>query len=252
MKEIALKPESILIQDADTASQVRRVVETLEEDIAFGYMHPRERLVEDELLERFGLKRHVVRQVLAELEQIGLVERKKNFGAVVKSYSVKEVVDLYIVRDILETNCARQIKFPVPAEKMEQLEVIQKKHDTAVMESNLHVAFRMNLAFHKALFALSDNPALTELIELAAQRTHVIRSLIIVVPQILEQSRQDHHHIINALKTGDQDRLVELCRSHLLPSRDAYIEQHRRLEYSTERAEASTQSENPSKNNNNN
>ncbi len=244
MKEIALKPKSTLIQDTDTASQVRRVVETLEEDIAFGYMHPRERLIEDELLERFGLKRHVVRQVLAELEQIGLVERKKNFGALVKSYSVKEVVDLYIVRDILETNCARQIKLPVPAEKMEQLELIQKKHDAAVMESNLQVAFRMNLAFHKALFSLSDNPVLTELIELTAQRTHIVRSLTIVVPQILEQSRQDHRQMINALRTGDQDRLVELCRAHLLPSRDAYIAQHRRLEYSSERTGAITQSEN--------
>ncbi len=244
MKEIALKPKSTLIQDTDTASQVRRVVETLEEDIAFGYMHPRERLIEDELLERFGLKRHVVRQVLAELEQIGLVERKKNFGALVKSYSVKEVVDLYIVRDILETNCARQIKLPVPAEKMEQLELIQKKHDAAVMESNLQVAFRMNLAFHKALFSLSDNPVLTELIELTAQRTHIVRSLTIVVPQILEQSRQDHRQMINALLTGDQDRLVELCRAHLLPSRDAYIAQHRRLEYSSERTGAITQSEN--------
>ncbi|NDP60198.1 MAG: GntR family transcriptional regulator [Oxalobacteraceae bacterium] len=231
-----LKPESLLIQDSDTASQVRKAVETLEEDIAFGYMHPRERLVEDELLERFGLKRHVVRQVLAELEQMGLVERKKNVGALVKSYTVKEVVDLYIVRDILETNCARQITLPVPPEKLAALEDIQRQHDAAVIASNLHVAFRMNLAFHKALFALSDNSALTELIELAAQRTHVIRSLTIVVPQILEQARQDHHQMIDALRTGNQDRLVELCRSHLLPSRDAYIEQHRRLAYSDERA----------------
>jgi DNA-binding GntR family transcriptional regulator len=246
MKNIP-KPESILIQDIDTESQVRRTVEILEEDIAFGYMHPRERLVEDELLVRFGLKRHVVRQVLAELEKIGLVERKKNFGALVKSYSVKEVVDLYIVREILETNCARQIRLPVPAEKMEKLESIQKQHDTAVMESNLQVAFRMNLAFHKTLFSLSDNQALTELIELAAQRTHVVRSLTIVVPQILEQSRQEHHQMINALRTGDQDRLVELCRGHLLPSRDAYIAQHRRLEYSTERTGAITQSDSSSK-----
>jgi DNA-binding GntR family transcriptional regulator len=46
--------------DVDNDAQVRMAVETLEEDIAFGYMHPRERLVEDELRARFGLKRHVV------------------------------------------------------------------------------------------------------------------------------------------------------------------------------------------------
>ncbi|WP_416172256.1 GntR family transcriptional regulator [Actimicrobium sp. CCC2.4] len=140
------------------------------------------------------------------------------------------------MRDILETNCARQITLPVPPEKLAALEDIQRQHDAAVIDGNLHVAFRMNLAFHKTLFALSDNSILTELIALAAQRTHVIRSLTIVIPQILEQARQDHHQMIDALRTGNQDRLVELCRGHLLPSRDAYIEQHRRLAYSDERA----------------
>src|SRR5674476_52697 len=91
-----LEPESNMALEVDNESQVRKTVEALEEDIVFGYMHPRERLVEDELRARFCLKRHVVRQVLAELEQMGLVERKKNIGALVKSYSVKEVIDLYV------------------------------------------------------------------------------------------------------------------------------------------------------------
>lgn len=216
----------------DNEAQVRMAVETLEEDIAFGYMHPRERLVEDELRARFGLKRHIVRQVLAELEQMGLVERKKNIGALVKSYSVKEVIDLYIVRDILETSCALQIALPVAPEKLAELDAIQQRHDDAVQSANLHVAFRMNIAFHKAFFALSDNAALTEMIELVTQRAHVIRSLSMVVPQYLEKARNDHHQMIAALRDGDRERLVALCRDHLLPSRDAYIEKYRRSAHS--------------------
>jgi DNA-binding GntR family transcriptional regulator len=222
--------------DVDNDAQVRMAVETLEEDIAFGYMHPRERLVEDELRARFGLKRHVVRQVLAELEQMGLVERKKNIGALVKSYSVKEVIDLYAVRDILETSCARSIALPVAPEKLDELDAIQQRHDDAVRDSNLHVAFRMNIAFHKAFFALSDNAALTEMIELAAQRAHVIRSLSMVVPQYLEKARRDHREMIDALRHCDQERLVALCRDHLLPSKNAYIEQQQRMAHLSERA----------------
>lgn len=222
--------------DVDNDAQVRMAVETLEEDIAFGYMHPRERLVEDELRARFGLKRHVVRQVLAELEQMGLVERKKNIGALVKSYSVKEVIDLYAVRDILEISCARSIVLPVAPEKLDELDAIQQRHDDAVRDSNLHVAFRMNIAFHKAFFGLSDNAVLTEMIELAAQRAHVIRSLSMVVPQYLEKARRDHREMIDALRHCDQERLVALCRDHLLPSRNAYIEQQQRLAHLSERA----------------
>ena len=216
------------MRDRDIEPMVRQVVEALEEDIVFGYLHPRERLVEDELRARFNLKRHVVRQVLQELEQMGLIERKKNIGALVKSYSVKEVIDLYTVRDILETNCARQIPLPVAPEKLNELVALQKQHDAAVAESNLRSGFRANIAFHKALFALSENTMLTEMIEVAAQRAHTIRSLSMIFPHYLEKARQDHWAIIEALREGDQERLVALCRDHLLPSRDAYIEQYRR------------------------
>ena len=228
LNESAVPAKLQPMRDRDIEPLVRQVVEALEEDIVFGYLHPRERLVEDELRARFNLKRHVVRQVLQELEQMGLIERKKNIGALVKSYSVKEVIDLYTARDILETNCARQIAFPVVPEKLDALVAIQKQHDAAVSESDLRSAFRANIAFHKALFALSDNAALTEMIEFAAQRAHTIRSLSMIFPHFLEKARRDHWAMIEALREGDQERLVALCRDHLLPSRDAYIEQHRR------------------------
>jgi len=217
------------VRDRDIEPLVRQVVERLEEDIVFGCLHPRERLVEDDLRARFNLKRHVVRQVLQELEQMGLIERKKNIGALVKSYTVKEVIDLYTVREILETNCARQIPLPVAPEKLDELVAIQRQHDAAVAESYLRSAFRTNIAFHKALFALSDNAALTEMIEVAAQRAHTIRSLSMIFPHFLEKARLDHWEMIAALRDCDQERLVVLCRDHLLPSRDAYIEQYRRL-----------------------
>jgi DNA-binding GntR family transcriptional regulator len=216
------------MRDRDIEPMVRQVVEALEEDIVFGYLHPRERLVEDELRTRFNLKRHVVRQVLQELEQMGLIERKKNIGALVKSYSIKEVIDLYTVRDILETNCARQIPLPVALEKLDELVALQKQHDAAVAASNLRSGFRANIAFHKALFALSENTVLTEMIEVAAQRAHTIRSLSMIFPHFLEKARLEHWAMIQALRDGDPERLVALCRDHLVPSRDAYIEQHRR------------------------
>jgi DNA-binding GntR family transcriptional regulator len=222
------------IRDRDIEPLVRQVVEALEEDIVFGYLHPRERLVEDDLRARFNLKRHVVRQVLQELEQMGLIERKKNIGALVKSYSVKEVIDLYTVRDILEANCARQIPLPVAPERLDELVAVQKQHDAAVAAANLRLAFRANIAFHKALFALSENTVLTEMIELAAQRAHTIRSLSMIFPHFLEKARLEHWAMIEALCEGDRERLVVLCRDHLIPSRDAYLDQHRRLAGSLE------------------
>ena len=53
----------------------KTVVSSLEEDIVLGRLHPRERLIEDELMRRFAAKRHVVRRALEDLQQMGVVER---------------------------------------------------------------------------------------------------------------------------------------------------------------------------------
>ena len=63
----------------------------LEEDIIFGRLQPRERLVEDVLIKRFGGKRHVVRQALAELERMGIVVREQNKGAVVRLFQTGRI-----------------------------------------------------------------------------------------------------------------------------------------------------------------
>lgn len=86
------------------------------------------------------------------------------------------------------------------------------------------------MAFHRALFALSDNEALTEAIREYARRTHAIRSASMVFPHDLEKARTEHHEMLKALAGNDQGRLVELCRAHLVPARDAYLDAyHRRV-----------------------
>ncbi|MCQ6258296.1 GntR family transcriptional regulator [Pseudomonas sp. Q11] len=217
------------LRNRDVDEIVLRAVATLEEDIVLGYLHPRERLIEDDLRERFDLKRHVVRQVLTELERKGLVERKKNFGAVVKFHTVAEVMNLYEVRDILESSAAQRIPLPLAPERLDTLVAIQRAHDGAVARTDLRAVFRANMAFHKALFAATENLELADVIEDFAQRTNAIRSSSTVIPEHLEQSRKEHWEIIEALRSGDRDALVALCRHHLTPARDHYIERYRML-----------------------
>lgn|GEM_PF-172475 len=223
-------PSNAAVRDRDIDTTVARVTDALEEEIVLGVLHPRERLVEDDLCERFVLKRHVARLVLAELEQRGLVERRKNVGALVKSYTAREVMELYSIREILETSAAQRIALPVPAEQLAELVEIQRVHDEAAKAGDLRAVFRANMAFHRALFALSDNHALTEAIREYERRTHAIRSASLIFPHYLEKARTEHHQMLDALARRDQERLIKLCREHLVPARDAYLEAyHRRV-----------------------
>ncbi|MFC7405736.1 GntR family transcriptional regulator [Georgenia alba] len=199
------------------------LLEQLEEEIVLGLRYPRERLVEDDLMRDFGAKRHVVRSALVELENRGLVERRPNVGAFVKAHTAKEVRDLYAVRELLETHCASLIQVPVSQDRVEELLEIQQQHDDAIAAEDLRAVVRANTAFHQALFALADNDVLVAAIRRHAQMAYPIRSVTVTSPEFLSRSRDEHWQMIRALQDGDTAGLAEVCRAHLLPSRDAYL-----------------------------
>ena len=95
-----------------TRNAVAEVVDSLETQIIFGFLLPRQRLYEDEFIYRYDTKRHVIRAALEELERRGIVERAPNRGATVKLYSREEVEALYVVRSILHEAAARLIRCP--------------------------------------------------------------------------------------------------------------------------------------------
>jgi len=203
-----------------------RITQALEEDIVLGGLHPRERLVEDDLMARFAAKRHVVRDALAALDRLGLVERRKNVGALVRSFDTKTVEELYQLRTLLETEAARQIPLPVAAPALEALVAIQCEHDAAVRKGDKRQVFRSNLAFHQALFALTGNEVLRQAIIEYARQTHPIRFSSLVSETHRERSRVEHWQLIEALRDGRREELVRLCGDHLAPSRDAYLAMH--------------------------
>ncbi|MWL89428.1 MULTISPECIES: GntR family transcriptional regulator [unclassified Cupriavidus] len=200
------------------------MVAALEEDIVFGRLHPRERLVEDDLMVRFNVKRHVVRDALAAMDRMGLIERRKNVGALVRSFSAQEVKELYEVRTMLETEAARRIDMERVPSRIEHLIAIQKQHDAAVAAGDARTVFRVNLAFHRELFGLCSNQTLQKAIAEFARQTHPIRFASLVSAEYRERAQKEHWQMIAALQKGDIDALVSLCAAHLLPSRDAYLQ----------------------------
>jgi DNA-binding GntR family transcriptional regulator len=56
-----------------SAARVKQVANVLEEEIVLGWLQPRERLIEEDIASRFKVKRHVVREAIAELERMGSI-----------------------------------------------------------------------------------------------------------------------------------------------------------------------------------
>lgn len=203
--------------------RVREIVNALEEQIVLGWLMPRERLLEERLAEEFSCKRHVVREALSELERIGLVERIPNRGAMVRLLRPEEVTQIYSIREVLETLAAEQIPLPASSDLIGTLTEIQERHSSAIESGDSRRAFRANLEFHETFFSACGNPYLAEIIRSAAQKVHGARFFTASSPEHLKKACDEHWAIIRALRDGDRQQLVRLCRDHIGPSRDAYL-----------------------------
>src|SRR3984957_14813758 len=199
------------------------IARSLEEDIVLGRRHPPERLIEQDLCDRFHTHRGDVRLALFELEKKGIIERIPNRGAIVRDLTPAEVTAIYAVREELEVMAVRILPFPVADGDLTRLDALQKQHSAAIDAGDMLGMFYANLHFHQALYGLCRNACLIDTIELLAQKCYGIRSYANAFPESL-----DRVAMIAALRSSPRGELIALTRAHLKPSPLAYIRAYER------------------------
>ncbi len=195
----------------------------LKEEIVFGIRHPRERLIESELVERFRTNRAAVREALARLELDGLVQRTLNRGAAVRDLMPAEVEKIYDVRIELETSAIDRIPLPVGAAAIDHLTAIQRAHTNAVDDLEPRKIFQANNEFHREMYRLCGNEHLVELIDIMANRVLLVRFHPYQRREFLTLVCDEHWRMIDALRNEDRAGLTELIKIHLPRAKDGYL-----------------------------
>src|SRR5579863_6409541 len=91
-RELPIRPKSL----------GEEIVDVLQREIIGGQFNPGQRLVERELIRRFGVSSIPVREALQELEDRGLVVKRHNCGCSVIQLTAKEAARICELRRVLE------------------------------------------------------------------------------------------------------------------------------------------------------
>lgn len=199
----------------DTLDQTQQLVGRLRSDLARGGYHPRERLVESELVSRYGFPRATVREALVQLATEGLVERSPNRGASVRSLTIDEGIELAEVRRELEALCARdaaQKATPAERERMRAaIDAMRFASDTG----DVHSYRQTSMAFHESIITFSRHEGARR--QLAAIRNHNLQRHFPVAFQSGQVSRSsdDHFAIGDAIISGEAEAASAAMRRHL-------------------------------------
>jgi DNA-binding GntR family transcriptional regulator len=212
-----------MTETASHAGKEAGIVRALEEDIIFGRLPPGTRLVEDALLARFPVTRHVIRQALVELERLGIVTRERNKGAAVRTLTPGEVRQIYEVRELLQRQAALTIPLPAAPDLIDRLRQIQADYEDQIARGHLRGVHECNDRFHLTLFGACGNDHLVSSIEHYMRLSLTIRAKTLADPAMLALSRGHHRMMIEMLKGRDSWALAQLCVDHLQPSKLDYL-----------------------------
>jgi DNA-binding FadR family transcriptional regulator len=220
-----------VVKKREVRSGFRAIADELAGTIYQGELKPGDRLpTEQELSERFGVSRVVIREALRYLEQQGLVFVKRGYGggnfvAMPNSRPVQETLmamlrtgqlsmqDLTEARSIYEPKVARLAALRINDQELAKVAEVIQRQETA-LETGQQEEF--NLRFHQLVAEATHNPALVMAMNSIVNiLLPEVRSL--ELDRLTQQSIVDYHRkIYAALKARDPDTAAELMARHIV------------------------------------
>jgi len=193
----------------------QRVYDHLRAEILSGRLGPGTELAEVALSEQLGVSRGPLREAIGRLASEGLVTVRPRRGAVVRSLSKQEFVELYQVREALEMLAVRLAVPRLGDEGVAELERLVAAMTAHAERDEVTEFFEANSAFHLRLVEAAGNAKLHELYAqlLAQLGRYRLRSL--TLRGNLGRSVAEHAAILRAVKRGDADRAAHLMSEHI-------------------------------------
>jgi DNA-binding GntR family transcriptional regulator len=190
-----------------------RVVRGVVHGLLKGRWHGGDRLTEVETADLFKVSRTPVREALVELASLGIVELKRNCGAVFRPFGEKELRDLYAVRALLEIEAAR-----LAATRMDEALIRQFKSSFEKLRRDRlpDKDWKLDRELHSAIAQAAGNPRLAGEIARYAALVQTMREAVgTVLADIHSTSLTDHLRILRTLKKRDAESAGEAMRLHL-------------------------------------
>lgn len=169
-------------------------------------------LRQDEISAQLSVSHIPVREAFRQLDAQGLVRIYPNRGAVVTKLTREELENAMDTRIILEIGA---IRAAVPLMSDECLDKAQSLLEKFEQETDANRLEDLNLQFHFALYEVTGNTFLLQLIEqLHANVDRYIRPFYSTQDRYTE-SQNEHYKLLDACRNGDSEFAAAILRTHL-------------------------------------
>ena len=195
------------------------IAEAIRSAILRGEIRPGQPIPENTLAQRLGVSRSPVREALARLEREGLVVSRLGRRTTVRTFSRREIEELYTIRAALDGIAARwAASNPTPeslatlAERAARLR--EAIGDAAASPSPETIP--ADVGFHRAVAAASGSEELRKIVDGLSYQVHLIMvgGFATLTPRRAEEMHAEHEALLAAIRRRDADAAERIAREH--------------------------------------
>ncbi|ROO87000.1 GntR family transcriptional regulator [Actinocorallia herbida] len=210
-----------VLDDLRDQSLSERVYAWLREQILNGRFAPGQRLIERELAELMQVSRVPLREALPLLENDGFVKLLPRRGAVVTQPTLRDIDELFDVRESLEVLAARlaarrAAADPGAPDVLALADCIQRAR-RALADGDDATAAAANVAFHRQIVKASGHLLLHDLMQPLDGRMEWLFRM--TGDRDLTLQCAEHEQLYEALRTGNVDLAGSLAFVHVASGR---------------------------------
>ena len=204
--------------DGDDRLLSERISDEIRRAVIAGEMEPGSRVRQEELAERFGASRIPVREALRRLESEGLVTLVPNSGAWIAKVDVAECIELYKIRERLETLAILE---SVPRLGDAEIESLVKLGADVEAAAEVETFLRLDREFHLLSYGRAEMPRLLEMIERFWNTTQHYRRAYykLIRPAGHWIIHAEHRLMIEAFKRRDGEEAARILQGHIRRTR---------------------------------
>lgn len=211
--------EPLGIADKSLSDQIH---EYLRKAIIEGAIAPGTWLRERELAEQLDVSRIPVREALPQLESEGFVDILPRRGAIVRQLTLREVEELFDIRERLEVLAAESAARRALHEPPTVIELAHAKASSAVAAQDRDQITMASLRFHEAVIEFSGNNLLQSIMKSINGRVEWVFRLTSFERPHTQQD--EHETLLDAIRHGDDRLASAVAYVHIARGRASSIE----------------------------
>lgn len=197
----------------------------MRDEILEGVIPPGERIKQDAVAKRFGVSRLPVREALRELSTEGLVTLERDVGARVTLLDPRELVEIYLMREVLEPMMVAHATELITEEDLEGVRDLDRIGKECVEREDVVEFLRNDREFHTALMSAARMPrAQATVRNLWQTAERYRRTYTKIFANRLDVSVVEHEMIVDAMERRAPADAAEIYRIHIRRTRTALSE----------------------------